>query len=49
MKELRREVYRPKEQPTQLHCSEDTGMLELEEEGTGSVRHGGTRFATRPL
>ena len=49
MKELRSEVYRPKEQTTQLYWSEDTGLLELEEEGTGLVRQGGTRFATCPL
>lgn len=33
MKELRGEVYRPKEQPTQLYWSKDTGLLELEERG----------------
>lgn len=49
MKELRAEVYRPKEQPAQLDWSKDTWLLELEEEGTGSVRQGGTCVATCPL
>ena len=33
MKELWGELYRPKEQPTQLYWSKDTGLLELEERG----------------